>query len=172
MAALADPILRGLLFVFLVICLGLTGALIESADHTNPQVNFGIFAAVFGLVTACFYGLAAAFVEALAFPIVLAVLDFLNFVFLFTAPTAIAVATRTHSCSNQDYLDSNKVAQGSSQRCREAQAVTAFFYFAFFVQLALLVYSVLNVVQNGAFSIPSRRRAQPPRTGIPTMSQV
>lgn len=172
MAAFIDPILRGVLFVWLAIVLGLTGSLIEGGDPQNPQVNFGIFAAVFGLIFGVFYGLAAAFIEALAFPIVIAILDFLNFVFLFSAATAIAVAIRTHSCSNQDYLDDNKVAQGSSDRCRKAQASVAFLYFAFFTIVASLVYSVSNVFRNGAFALPSSRRAQPPRTGIPTMSQV
>lgn len=172
MAAFIDPILRGVLFVWLVIVLGLTGSLIQNQDPVNPQVNFGLFAAVFGLVIGVFYGLAAAFVEALAFPIIIAILDFLNFVFLFAAATAIAVATRTHSCSNQHYLDHNKVAQGSSDRCRKAQASIVFLYFAFFTILASLVYSVSNVIRNGAFSLPSGRRSQPPRTGIPTMSQV
>ena len=44
---------------------------------------------------------------------ILFVFDFLNFVFTFAAATAIAAGIRAHSCSNQDYLDDNNIAQGS-----------------------------------------------------------
>lgn len=172
MAAFIDPILRGVLFVFLVIALGLTGSLAATADNGNPQVNFGVFAAAFGLLFGVFYGAAAAFIEVIALPIVIAFLDFLNWVFLFAAATAIAAGIRCHSCSNQDYLDGNSITQGSTGRCRKAQASVAFLYFGFFTIFALTAYSVTNVVSNGAFSMPSVRRNRPARTGVPTMSQV
>lgn len=171
MAAFIDPVLRGVLALFLVITLGLTGSLIATQNHVNPQVNFGLFASVFGMVFGVLYGIGAAFIEALAFPIVIAVLDFFNFVFLFSAATAIAVAIRVHSCTNETYVKFNTVAQDSEGRCRKAQASVAFLYFSFFTILALFVYSVGNVMRNGAFSLPTSRRA-PPRTGLPTMTQV
>lgn len=173
MAAFIDPVLRGTLFVWLVITLALTGSLIATQNHVNPQVNFGIFASAFGLVFGVFFGLGAAFIEVVAFPIVIAVFDFLNFVFLFSAATAIAVAIRVHSCGNNAYIDANKVAQGSESRCRKAQATVAFLYFGFFTIFGLLIYSVTNVINNGAFTLPGvRRRSSAPRAGIPTMSQV
>lgn len=163
-----DPILRGILFLFLIITLGLTGSLIANSNHENPQVNFGLFAAVFGLVFGVFYGIAAGFIKVLAFPIAIATIDFLNFVFTFAGATAIAAAIKAHSCSNQDYLDNNTVTQGSSDRCRKAQASVAFLYFAFFLTIGQLVLSVGNVLNSGPFTLPFSKRASPPRTGVPS----
>ena len=126
MLAIGDVILRAFNFVFLVIALGLTGSLAATTiTQHNPQINFAVFAAAFGLLTSSFYGVFAYFVAAFAWPVILFVFDFLNFVFTFAAATAIAAGIRAHSCSNQDYLDDNNIAQGSSGRCRKAQASTA-----------------------------------------------
>ncbi|CCH46957.1 Non-classical export protein 2 [Wickerhamomyces ciferrii] len=165
-----DSALRGLNFVFLVIVLGLTGSLIAGQDHKNPQVNFALFAAVFGLVLNSFYGLIANFVSFLAWPVILFIIDFLNLVFTFAGATALAVAIRTHSCTNQDYLDNNNVAQGSTDRCRKAQAVVAFLYFSFFVFLGTFAFSAVGLISGGAFGSSSKRSA--PKTGIPTISTV
>lgn len=172
MSAFIDLTLRGALFFFLIIALGLTGSLISGSDHQNPQVNFGLFAAIFGIVFGALYGLAAGFIEILSFPIAIVTIDFLNFVFTFAGATAIAAAIRAHSCSNQDYLDHNTVTQGSSDRCRKAQASVAFLYFAFFVTIAQLVFSSKGLIANGAFSLNRSKRAGPPRTGVSTMYQV
>lgn len=172
MIAFLDPVFRGALFVLLIIPLGLTASLIDGSDRTNPQVNFGLFATVFGLTFGVFYGLAAGFIELLAFPIALVTIDFLNFVFTFAGATAIAAAINVHSCSNQVYLDNNTITQGSGDRCRKAQASVAFLYFAFFLTIAQLVLSGGAIFKNGAFSLPGSRKAGPPRSGVPSMSQV
>ncbi|CAM9023391.1 hypothetical protein WICANDRAFT_65819 [Wickerhamomyces anomalus NRRL Y-366-8] len=169
--SIADISLRGLNFVFLVIVLGLTGSLIAGQSRHNPQVNFALFAAVFGLVTSSFYGIIANFVSFLAWPLVIFIIDFLNFVFTFAGATALAVAIRTHSCTNQSYLDDNKVTQGSTDRCRKAQAVVAFLYFSFFTFLASLVFSSYSLLSGGAFGTRVSRRSAP-KTGIPTISTV
>ncbi|ODV90382.1 hypothetical protein CANCADRAFT_56918 [Tortispora caseinolytica NRRL Y-17796] len=169
MTSRTNSTLRVLNFVWLVIVLGLVGNLIDTQNHVNPQVNFCIFAAVFGLLFGVFYGVLAQFFSALAFPILLTSFDFLNVVFTFAGATSLAVAIRTHSCSNMDYVNSNAVTQGSSMRCREAQAATAFLYFSFFTFLASLILSAVAITRNG-LSLPSRRSA--PRGGVPTMSQV
>lgn len=171
MAALFDTILRGLLFFFLIIALALTAALIEQSDQQNSQINFGLFSAIFGILFGVFYGLGVAFIESLAFPIVIAVIDFLDFIFLFAGATSIASGIGAHSCTNKSYLKSNDITQSSEHRCREAQAAVAFLYFGTFTTIALMVYTITNVFSSGAFSLPSRR-SSPPRTGIPTMSQV
>lgn len=171
MNAYFDPILRGVLFFFLIIVLGLTGSLISGSDHANPQVNFGLFAAIFGILFGVFYGLAAGFIEVLAFPIALVTIDFLNFVFTFAGATAIAAALTAHSCSNEDFLKGNSIAQGQEGRCRKAQASVAFLYFAFFLVLVQVVLSAQALIRNGAFSLPSARRSGPARTGVP-MAQV
>lgn len=175
MLALVDNILRAINFCFLVILLGLVGSLLATQSSHSSRVNFCMFAAAFAMVTDSFYGLLANFLEPLAWPIILFVLDFLNFAFTFTAGTVLAVATRTHSCTNTDYLDSNNITQGSTQRCRESQAVTAFFYFSFFIFLAKMILSGLSLLSNGPFSSAggfSARRRKTAQVGVPTISQV
>ena len=50
MLAIGDVILRAFNFVFLVIALGLTGSLAATTiTQHNPQINFAVFAAAFGL---------------------------------------------------------------------------------------------------------------------------
>lgn len=166
-----DPALRGVLFVFLVIVLGLTASLIADRDRTNPQVNFALFASVFGLAFGFFYGIFAAFIEFLAFPIVLVAIDFLDFVFTFAGATALAASIRAHSCGNQEFLDHNPITQGSGDRCRRTQAAISFLYFACFLSIAQIVISTLNMGASGAFTRGGRKNTTP-RTGVPTMTQV
>lgn len=170
MLAIGDSILRIVNFVFLVVALGLTGSLAATTpDHNNPQVDFAVFAAAWGILTSSFYGILAYFLAAFAWPFVLALFDFLNAVFTFAAATAIAAAIHCHSCSNQSYLDGNTVAQGSTGRCRKAQASVAFLYFSFFIFLASAVFSFISVFQGGLFGSSSRSA---PRVGVPSVSQV
>ncbi|GME69133.1 unnamed protein product [[Candida] boidinii] len=171
MLSIGDIILRAINFAFLVIILGLTGSLAATTvTQSNPQVNFCVFVGAFGILTSTFYGIAANFVEFLGAPLFLWVWDFLNFVFTFAGATALAVAIRSHSCSNQRYLDGNKVTQGSKDRCRKSQASVAFLYFSFFVFLVSLVFQSLSVLKNGFLGTSSRTVT--PRTGVPSMSQV
>ncbi|KAG7660500.1 NCE102 [[Candida] subhashii] len=169
MLAIGDSILRIINFVFLVIALGLTGSLAATTiTQSNPQINFGVFAASFGILTSSIYGILAFFIAAFAWPVVLFLFDFLNFVFTFAAATAIAAGIRAHSCSNKAYLDSNNITQGSGARCRKSQASVAFLYFSTFIFLASGIFSTIALVQGGLFG-GSRPAA---RTGVPTMSQV
>ncbi|CDK26401.1 unnamed protein product [Kuraishia capsulata CBS 1993] len=170
MLSIGDLSLRVVNFAFLVIILGLTGSLAATADNSNPQVNFAVFAAAFGLLFSSFYGILANFISVFAWPILLALFDFLNFVFTFSGATALAVAIRSHSCHNQSYLDGNKVTQGSTDRCRKAQASVAFLYFSFFIFLVSLVFSGLSILKNGFLG--TRATSSAPRTGVPTVSQV
>ncbi|CUM67678.1 uncharacterized protein PRCAT00005380001 [Priceomyces carsonii] len=167
MLAIGDSILRLVNFVFLVIALGLTGSLAATTiNQHNPQINFGVFAAAFGILTSSLYGILAFFIAALAWPVILAVFDFLNFVFTFAAATAIAAAIRCHSCTNSSYLKNNNIAQGSTGRCRKAQASVAFLYFSVFIFIASGVFSFISVFRGGSVVRST------PRVGIPTMSQV
>ncbi|CAK9439108.1 uncharacterized protein LODBEIA_P33320 [Lodderomyces beijingensis] len=171
MLAIGDVILRAFNFVFLAVALGLTGSLAATTvTHHNPQVNFSVFAAAFGLLTSSFYGVFAFFIEAFAWPVILFIFDFLNFVFTFAGATAIAAAIRAHSCNNQAYLDRNTINQGSEGRCRKAQASTAFLYFSAFIFIFSMVFSAVSLAKGGLFGGSSRRSA--PRTGVPSMSQA
>ncbi|EER33720.1 hypothetical protein CTRG_02538 [Candida tropicalis MYA-3404] len=170
MLAIGDVILRAFNFVFLAVALGLTGSLAATTiRHHNPQVNFAVFAAAFGLLTSSIYGVFAYFISALAWPVILFLFDFLNFVFTFAGATAIAAAIRVHSCGNDEYVDRNKVSQGSSARCRKAQASVAFLYFSAFIFIASGIFSAISLFRGGLFGHRSRPA---PRTGVPTMSQV
>lgn len=169
MLAIGDAVLRVVNFVFLVIALGLTGSLAATTVwQGNPQVNFAVFAAAFAILTSSFYGVLAYLFAAFAWPVILAIFDFLNIVFLFAAATAVAAGIRVHLCSNQSYLDGNNIAQGKSGRCRKAQASVAFLYFSFFIFLASGVFSIISVLKGGLFG-GSRSTA---RVGVPTVSQV
>lgn len=172
MLAIGDAILRIANFVFLVIALGLAGSLAATTvSHTNPQVNFAVFAPAFGILTSSFYGILAFFFAMFAWPLILTIFDFLNFVFTFAAATAVAAAIRCHSCGNQDYVKNNTVNQGSSGRCRKAQAVVAFEYFSAFIFLFSLVFQIVSLVQGGLFGSAGPRKSTP-RVGVPSMSQV
>lgn len=169
MLAIGDTILRGVNFVFLVIALGLTGSLAATTVwQLNPQVNFAVFAAAFGILTSSFYGILAYFLAAFAWPVILAIFDFLNIVFTFAAATAVAAGLRVHSCTNTRYLKGNNIAQGNSDRCRKAQASVAFLYFSFFIFLASGIFSIIAVVNGGLFG----GRSSAPRVGVPAVSQV
>lgn len=172
--AVIDPALRGVMFVFLIIVLGLTADLIHTQDRQNPQVNFALFSSIFGILFGVFYGLASNFVSVLGYPIIVASIDFLDFVFTMAGATAVAAAIRCHSCRNMDYVNSNSITQGSSDRCRKAQATVAFLYFCVFLSIAQILLSVKRMSSEGAFSSfgGGRSKRSAPRTGVPSMSQV
>lgn len=169
MLAIGDTILRAVNFVFLVIALGLTGSLAATTVYQlNPQVNFAVFAAAFAILTSTFYGILAYLFAAFAWPVILAIFDFLNIIFTFAAATAIAANIHVHSCKNQTYLSKNNIAQASTGRCRKAQASVAFLYFSFFIFLASGVFSIISVAKGGLFG----SRSSTSRVGVPSVSQV
>jgi hypothetical protein len=129
---LAGWILRGLQFFFAVIVLALAGALVanQPSGGSPSQINYDIFVAVFALLTWFYTAGASSFSpDGLGAPIIIIALDALNTLFWFAAAVAMAVALRVHSCGNIDYVQSNGITAGSTQRCHEAQAATAFLWF-------------------------------------------
>lgn len=180
MLAPVDNILRIVNFIFMVITIGLIAGLLNTTNHNSSRINYCMFAAAYGITTDSLYGVFANFWEPLSWPIILATLDFLNFVFMFTAGTVLAVGIRAHSCKNREYLDSNSITQGSENRCRMSQAAVAFFYFSMAIFLAKFIMNVVNAFTNGAFGSPMsspfgsrfsrRKRTQP--AGVPNISQV
>ncbi|KAK9237804.1 membrane-associating domain-containing protein [Lipomyces kononenkoae] len=176
---ITNVVLRLLLLVFLAITMGLTGSLIATQIFGNPQVNYMMFASTFGLIFGAFYPFVSLFISPIAFPIAIALCDFLVAVFTFAGATALAVAIRVHSCTNVNYIRANRVAQGATSRCRKAQADTSFMYFAFVVALIALIISISNGIRTGWGTLPTRRArgaapapapaAAPAR---PTMTQV
>lgn len=186
MLAVTDNVLRIINFIFLVICLGLISSLINTQSHHSSRVNFCLFAAAYGIFTDSVYGIAANFYEPLSWPLILFILDFLNWVFTFTAATALAVGIRAHSCNNRRYVLTNNITQGSETRCRSSQAAVAFFYFSMAIFLAKMILSAIKMATVGPFGTSStspfgsrfsRRnkansRQQQQNMGVPTISEV
>lgn len=169
MLSLTDNITRILTFVFLVIVMGLVGSLINGQDFGNSRVNFAMFTAAWGIVTHFFLGGLAWVVGFFAWPVVMLTFDFLNFVFTLSAASAMAAGMRVHSCSNQYYLDTNNITQGSSDRCRKGQAATAFLFFALATFIYVLGYRIYQVLGSGLFSSGSRTSR---KAGVPTITTV
>lgn len=168
MAALGDSIIRVILLVFSITALGLTSAWVH-LENDSSRIRYAVFSAAFSILFGGFYGLLAALVEILYLPILMAVIDFLNMVFLFAGATAVAAKTGAGSCSNKSNLEHHGFA--TSKECRLGQASSAFLYFSWACAVGNLVYSVIATLNGGSFGMP-RRRSTVPRTGIPTASQV
>ncbi|CCC70150.1 hypothetical protein NCAS_0E00800 [Naumovozyma castellii] len=174
MLGVADNLLRILNAVFLVICIGLNSALLNTKTHNNSRINYCMFTCAYCLTTDSIYGIFANFFDILALPALCFCLDFLNFAFTFVAGTVLATGIRAHSCKSEHYVNSNKITQGFKNRCRESQALVAFFYFSMAIFLAKLIMSTINMIQNGAFTqhIGRRRRRNAAEIGVPSISQV
>ena len=179
-------ILRALQFLWTLLITALIGNVIADAFAGNPSsVNYAIFVAVFSWLV-LFYGFAAAFVESLAIPIALFVLDGLAALLTFIAGVVLAAKLGVHSCGNQvrrqqelilndidmtlqGYVKSNSLTNGSldmSKRCHELQASTAFFWFLFVTYVASFVMAGLESRSSGMSSRGGIRK------GGPSMSQV
>ncbi|KPI35789.1 uncharacterized protein AB675_11164 [Cyphellophora attinorum] len=143
--------LRGLEFLFTLIVMALIGAMIAQASSGNPAtVNYNIFVAVFGMLS-LFYLIPAAFNDSFqGHALIPTALDLLNSLFFFAGATALAAGLGVHSCSNS-----------------EAQAATAFLYFAWACWTASAVFSFLGARGSGV-----NMRAPGIRKGRPVMSQV
>jgi len=169
MVSLSQIGLRSFQFLWTLLITALIGNVIEEAFAGNPSsINYAMFVAVFSWVVLLF-GFAAAFVEALALPLVLLVLDGLATLLTFVAGVVLAAKLGVHSCGNIHYVASNSLTNGShspTKRCHELQASTAFFWFLFVSYAASLVLVGLSARGSGISSRGGIRR------GGPSMSQV
>ncbi|KAF7874009.1 hypothetical protein EAF04_002681 [Stromatinia cepivora] len=165
MPSIAQIGLRGAQFITVLISLALIAAAIDIQRAGKNSVNYAMFTAVFSMIVVL-YGLAAAFVESLAHPLVLAVMDGAAVGFNLLAGIILPGFLHAHSCSNRSYVNTNQLTQGLTSRCRELQAATAFFWFSF----ALFTASLAVDLMNKGSSMGMRRRGGA-RTG-PTMTQV
>jgi hypothetical protein len=97
---IAQAIIRGLQFIWILLVTALIGNVIAGKTATNSAVNYAMFVAVFSWIVWLF-GLAAIFVESIAFPIALVVLDSLAVVFNFIAGVVLAAKLDgARSCNN------------------------------------------------------------------------
>ncbi|KAL2054451.1 hypothetical protein ABVK25_005199 [Lepraria finkii] len=167
MPAIINFVLRGLQIFFAVVILGLSGHLVASQSLGGaPSVtNYEVFLGIWLLVIS-FLGLAATKVDALA-GIVGVALEGLSLLFAFAGGTAMAAKLGVHSCScsldhqSCPYLVNNVVINGGRDkngfdpnvnrvmRCREAQADTAFIWFAFGTFLATFALALLSSRRGG-----------------------
>ncbi|KAA8565177.1 hypothetical protein EYC84_010916 [Monilinia fructicola] len=124
MPSIPQILLRGLQLLCVIILTGLVAGAIDVQHFFNDSVNYAMFTTVFSWIVVI-YGLSAAFVESLAHPIILLVLDGFAIGFNFIAGVTLAARLGAHSCSNSNYINHNDLAQGITKRCRELQAATA-----------------------------------------------
>jgi len=167
MVAMIQGVLRASQFLWTLLTTALIGNVIAEAFAGNPSgINYAIFTSVFCWLVLIYGGLAA-FMESLAIPIALIVLDALATLFTFIAGVVLAAKLNVHSCGNRDYVLSNGYTNGSynpKKRCQELQASTAFYWFLFASFAASLVMSALSSRSSGMTGGVRR--------GGPSMSQV
>ncbi|CZT22217.1 related to non-classical export protein Nce102 [Ramularia collo-cygni] len=162
----ANVALRALQLLITIIIMSLVGNMI--AMGASPAVvNYVMFCAVIALL-ALLYLLPAAVTDGLNFHAALpTALDGAIVLFWFCAAVALAAELGVHSCSNRDYVTSNKVMRGASQEssaCREAQAATAFLWFGWVTFVGTLAMSAMGFKSGGGASGGIRRG--------PAMAQV
>ncbi|PUU83260.1 marvel domain-containing protein [Tuber borchii] len=149
---ISTALLRLAELTFTIIILGLSGALIEQQARggTPTRVNFSIFAAVFAILTLLVYLIPATLFSKIEHPVASTTLDGLNCVFLLSAGIAMAAQLGGKSCGLKGYLLENGITNGGgyispSRRCREANAMTAFHWFAFAAFLASFGFSAYGI---------------------------
>lgn len=148
--------IRAVQLLLLIILTGLLGNVIATSNHgafvSAAAVNFSMFVTVLSwLVT--LYGLATAFVESLAVPVVAVAADALVLLFTFIDAIVLAALLKVLNCATQGGLE---------KKCRELQASTAFMWFLFGTFLASAALAALRLRREGGGSV---------RSG-PTMRQV
>ncbi|EGP92684.1 unnamed protein product [Zymoseptoria tritici ST99CH_1A5] len=166
MANIINLALRGFQFFCTLIVMALVGNMI--AMGADPAVvNYTMFCAVIAMLALIFLIPATIKEEWSIMPAIPFALDAIIVLFWFCAAVALAARLGAHSCSNNDYLRSNSVIRGASQRgsaCREGQAATAFLWFGWAAFVGSLVFTGLGL-----------KGGSPARGGIrrgPAMSQV
>lgn len=104
MPSIPQILLRGLQLLCVIILTGLVAGAIDVQHFFNDSVNYAMFTTVFSWIVVI-YGLSAAFVESLAHPIILLVLDGFAIGFNFIAGVTLAARLGAHSCSNSVSCD-------------------------------------------------------------------
>lgn len=100
MVSIAQAILRALQFIWIILITSLIGNVLAGKTGTNSAVNYAMYVAAYTWI-AWFVGIAAVFVEGLAVPAVVFVLDLLAAIFTFVAGVVLAKKLEgAHSCNN------------------------------------------------------------------------
>lgn len=99
--------LRALQFLWILLLTALIGNVLAGKTANNPPTNYAMFTIAFCWLV-WFFGMAAAFVEAIAIPVVLLILDAFATLFTFIAGVVLAAKLGAHSCNNRvSFLDSS-----------------------------------------------------------------
>ncbi|KAK2003233.1 hypothetical protein LX36DRAFT_156076 [Colletotrichum falcatum] len=170
MDSMLPVLVRGLQILWVLLVTALIGNVIalniNSAGSAMAAINFSMFVAVVCWL-ASLYGLAAAFVSAIAIPIVLLALDGAAVLFTFIDAIVLSAKLRAVNCGSliRRDLPSNYIVWGSGddeKRCREIQASTVFMWFLFISFCAGGFFTFMNFRRGGGSMRSSR----------PSMAQV
>ncbi|KAK1771218.1 marvel domain-containing protein [Phialemonium atrogriseum] len=159
-------LIRALQFLWTLLITALIGNVIANNRNGHmASINFAMFVAVLSWL-ALLYGLVAAFIESIAIPVAMIVLDGLAVLFTFISAVVLAAKLTAVNCGgNFHNKGSGWIGFGSSnteKRCREIQASTAFMWFLFASFAASLALAAIGF----------RRMGGSMRSSRPTMSQV
>ncbi|KAF6845192.1 non-classical export protein [Colletotrichum musicola] len=161
---------RGLQILWVLLVTALIGNVIalniNGAGSAMAAINFTMFVAVVCWLAAL-YGLATAFVSALAIPLVVLALDGAALLFTFIDSIVLSAKLRVVNCGslNSRNHPGDYIVWGSAddeKRCRELQASTVFMWFLFASFCAGAFFTFMDFRRGGG-SIRSSR---------PSMAQV
>lgn len=142
--------LRALQLLWVVLLTALLGNVIATRNNgffvSAPGVNFSMFVTVLAWL-ATIYGLAVAFVESIAVPIVVLAADAAVVLFSFISAIVLAASLRLPNCGRQP--------SGLSGTCRELQASTAFMWFLFGTYCVSLALAAMGFRRGGSGSVRS-----------------
>ncbi|KAI9925535.1 hypothetical protein ASPWEDRAFT_173208 [Aspergillus wentii DTO 134E9] len=166
-------VLRVWEFLWTLLVMALVGNMISESFAGNPStVNYTMFVSAFSMFTLLYLIPATIKPDWAIHPIIVIALDTLNAIFFLTSGIALAAKLEAHSCSNDLYTLNNEITNGSvhrEKRCREAQASTAFLWFAWFGYTLSMILSIIG--SRGGANL--RGRTGPARgNGRPSMAQV
>ncbi|KAL7816498.1 putative non-classical export protein Nce102 [Trichoderma aethiopicum] len=167
--------LRGIALVWTLLITALIGNVIASNVNGHMvTVNFTMFVAALSWV-ALLYGLFAIFIESIAIPSALLILDGLATLFTFICAIVLAAELRAPNCGNisGQHLPSHWIGFGShhdERRCREIQASTAFMWFLW-ACFSLILFVTWRDARSSGFT-GSMRTSRSSRSSRPAMSQV
>ncbi|PGH28381.1 hypothetical protein GX50_08883 [[Emmonsia] crescens] len=152
--------------------MALVGNMISDAFHGSAStVNYILFVSAFSMLTLIYLFAASISESFMVHPALMFLVDLLNTIFIFCGAIALPSKLRVHDCSNEDYTSRNSItrdAPNRQERCREAQAVTAFLWFLWATFLASTIISGLGL----RGSMVDMRGPRPGRRTRPSMSQV
>lgn len=134
--------IRALQLLWIILLTALLGNVIASNNNgsfvSRPGVNFSMFVTVLSWVVAL-YGMAVAFVGALAVPIVVLACDALAFLFTLIDGIILAAMLGVPKCGST----------GDEHKCRELQASTAFMWFLFVTFAVSLAFAFMSFKRGG-----------------------